>query len=190
VIGWSRGSSSQSSGKQISVFHISDIIGVGKSGSKKRDIMSLRVHNEVLQSLLALYNVTQAEITRYRDREWRNINLFVVSMVGILGFVLVRLDIAKNSRSLPAVFSMTLTIANVYCSSFTHWQLTKQRNVKKRIECLLGFDDIRIEGKLLHPSKIANIIGYPATIQPPDTKNPQQECSWNCNRVGQDSPEN
>ena len=167
MIGWSRGSSSQSSGKQISVFHISDIIGVGKSRSKKKDIMSLRVQNEVLQSLLALYNVTQAEITRYRDREWRNINLFVVSMVGILGFVLVRLDIAKNSRSLPAVSSMTLTIANVYCSSFTHWQLTKQRNVKKRIEYLLGFDDIRIEGSFSIPLRLLTSLAIRRPFNPP-----------------------
>ena len=128
---------------------------VEESGSeKKTDITSPKVHSEVLQPLLALYNVTQAEITRYRDREWRNISLFVVSMVAILGFVLARLETAKDFRSLLAGFLITVAVANIYYSSFTHWQLTKQRNVKKRIEYLLGLDNIKVEGRLLHPFDI------------------------------------
>lgn len=133
----------------------SELVGAGELGSKeKMGTMSPKVDQEVLQSLLALYNVTQGEINWYRDRQWRNVSLFVVTMVGVVGFVLAKPEIAKNFKSLLVVFLVVLAIANIYYNSFTHWHLTRQRNVQKRIEYVLGFADIRIRGKYkLHPFK-------------------------------------
>jgi len=115
-------------------------------------------HPQDFQSLLALYNVTQTEITRYRDREWINTGLFLASMATIIGFMMTNETLA---RSFALHFGSTLIVlagAHIHFSKFIHDRLTVQRNVKARIQYLLNFTDIQVGRKPLLPPMVIDDI--------------------------------
>lgn len=106
------------------------------------------------ENLLALYNITQGEITRYRDREWANTSLFLASMTIIIGFIVANPIICQ---SIPLVFDIalvSLAIGNIFYSCYAHTKLTIQRNIKKRIEYALKFSEAGVNGKNIIPCEI------------------------------------
>jgi hypothetical protein len=104
-------------------------------------------------ALLQLYNATCAEITRYRDREWRNQTIFTATMVAIVGFILLH---KTDAKSLARVFDVSLVLlaaGNIFYTAFAHNALTEQRNILARLRLLLGYHDVQVGGKDLLPAK-------------------------------------
>lgn len=116
--------------------------------------MILEKGERYFQILITLYNNTQAEITRYRDREWKNMSLFTASIAAVILFVVSNKEF---SRGYPLLFDaalISLCLGNVFYTIFAHDRLTKQRNIKSRIEYLLNFSEIEVESKKLLPYDI------------------------------------
>lgn len=110
------------------------------------------------QSLLALYNITQTEYTRYRDREWINVSLFLASTATIVGFMMINKTLARSFELFFSFILIMLTIAHIYFSSWTHIRLNKQRNIRARIQYLLNFTDIKVKEKPLLPPEVVEDI--------------------------------
>lgn len=107
-----------------------------------------------IQFMLALYNSTQAEITRYRDREWATPGIFVAALATIVGFIITN-DV--QSKSLWWAFDIVLivlAIGNTSYTIFVHNRLTQQRNIRARIEFLFELDKIKVSDKKLLPFKV------------------------------------
>ncbi len=65
------------------------------------------------ETLRALYATTCSEITRYRDREWKNVTLFTAAIVGVIGFVLAKSEIARSHWWLCDLTLVLLAAANI-----------------------------------------------------------------------------
>ena len=116
--------------------------------------MPPKIDDKDLQSLLSLYSVTQAEITRYRDREWANAGLFTASIAAVIGFIVANQSIAQDFAPLFDIALTLIAVGNIFYSCYAHDRLTIQRNVRARIEYLLNFADIQVETKRLLPYDI------------------------------------
>jgi hypothetical protein len=104
-------------------------------------------------ALLQLYSATCAEITRYRDREWRNQTIFTATMVAIIGFILLHTTEAKTLAHVFDVSLLLLAAGNILYTAFAHHALTEQRNILARLRLLLKYHDVQVEGKDLLPPK-------------------------------------
>jgi len=104
--------------------------------------MPPKINSDDLPSLLALYNHTHAKITRYRDIEWKNAGLFTASIAAIVGFILTQ-DIVHDFVIPFDIVLVSLAVGNISYNVFAHDRLTKQRNIRNRIEYILNFDEIQ-----------------------------------------------
>lgn len=109
------------------------------------------------QSLLALYNQVNAEIIRYKDREWKNLGLFTASIAAVIGFAFVyRTEIADYWL----FFDTTLILlagGNIFYTSLVHDRLTRHRNLQDNLQYYFKFHELRIEGKILVPTKVSQL---------------------------------
>ena len=117
--------------------------------------MPYKINNREFQSLLALYNVTKAEITRYRDREWANVSIFTASIVVVIGFVITNVNVAQKLVPLFDIALMLLAVGNIFYSTYTHNRLTINRNIEERLEYLLNFANIKVGKGHLFPFKVS-----------------------------------
>lgn len=103
------------------------------------------------QSLLALYNQVNAEIIRYKDREWKNLGLFTASIAAVIAFAFAyRIEIADYWL----FFDITLILlasGNIFYTSFVHDRLTVHRNLQDNLQYYFGFHEVQIKGKKLFP---------------------------------------
>ncbi len=106
--------------------------------------------------LLAAYNHTQSEITRYRDREWAVPGIFIAAMVATIGFIISNKKIEIHQyRYEIEIFLFILTIGNTFYSILTHDKLTKQRVIRNDIEYKLKIQDYSAHGiKIFESYKI------------------------------------
>ena len=105
--------------------------------------------NKQFQFLLTLYNSTQSEITRYRNREWATLGIFVAALATIVGFIITNYCEAKALWWAFDLVLVSLAVGNVYYTIFTHNELTEQRNVLYRLNKLLSLDKIQVDNKNL-----------------------------------------
>ena len=117
--------------------------------------MPYKINNREFQSLLALYNVAKAEITRYRDREWANVRIFTASIVVVIGFIITNVDVVKKLVPLFDIVLILLAVGNIFYSTFTHKRLTINRNIVERLEYLLNFTNIKVGKGCLFPFNIS-----------------------------------
>jgi hypothetical protein len=101
--------------------------------------------------LIELHSATCAEITRYRDREWHNQGIFTGAIIGILGFILVNKDEAKNAAHIFDAALVLLAVGNIWFTLFVHDCLTEQRNILVRLRLLLRFHDTCVDRNPILP---------------------------------------
>ena len=105
------------------------------------------VKEKYCEILLATYNHTQSEITRYRDREWAIPGIFIAAMITTIGFIISNPKDIKNLHFTIDIFLFILAMGNTFYSLLTHKKLTKQRIVRNNIEYALGIQDYPVDGK-------------------------------------------
>ena len=88
-----------------------------------------------MNAILALYNLVNGEIVRYRNLEW-TITGYVVILLAFIADI--RQDI--NDYQSFAIFTILLIlIIGIWQLHFIHTKLTEQRNRQKDLEIGLGF---------------------------------------------------
>ena len=103
--------------------------------------------------VVSLYNRTCAEITRYRDREWRNQGIFTASIVAIIGFILAHPTSASKVYYVFDCILVILALGNVFYTGYAHTKLTEQRNILCRLQKKFEFDKLKIDNTPILPSK-------------------------------------
>jgi len=103
------------------------------------------------QALLVFYNQTHAEITRYRDREWKNLGIFTAEIGAIVGYILSNKSDAQSYQWIFDMMLVALVAGNIYYTWFAHKQLTLQRNIQRQLEFYFQFYALRIAEKRLIP---------------------------------------
>jgi hypothetical protein len=96
---------------------------------------------------ITFYEITQSEITRYRDREWLVPGIFVAGLFTLITFMIGNEDAVKNFPVLLSLLLFGLASGNCYFLFFTHKKLTEQRTIQKNLELLFkekGFFDQEI----------------------------------------------
>lgn len=124
-----------------------------------------QVHPESANPFLVqLYEATYSEISRLRDYEWRIAYYFIVLGLAALGLALsadIRPHITVPLQWLLSFFLGTGQVLGLYLLGQTHLWLTQQRNIRRRLEDLMGFYDKGIfadesllpwKGRLVRPS--------------------------------------
>lgn len=105
--------------------------------------------------LSALYQATYAEISRLRDQEWRITYYFILLSLGAAGFLLssaVRPHIVFAIRVLLTGVAVLGQILGSYLLYRTHRWLTEQRNIRRRLERVMGFyDELSYDSQPLLP---------------------------------------
>ena len=104
--------------------------------------------------LLAFYNTTQTEITRYRDREWATPGIFVTALAAIIGFIISNETEAQNLRLAFDIILALLAIGNAFYTLYVHNKLTQQRNVIDRLEYYFGLQNIKVGKRNLVPFSV------------------------------------
>jgi hypothetical protein len=97
-------------------------------------------------SLITLYQETWREITRLRKYEWQITYYFIILNGGLIAFL-----ISDNAACLICLISrIVLTIIIFIAALFgigwlfkTHEYLSEQRNIRRKIEERIGFDDVK-----------------------------------------------
>lgn len=96
------------------------------------------------ENLVALYHETWGEIHRLRDLEWKITAYFLTLSAGLIAL----LTTEVVPRLLSTKLRITLTVLQVISAGFawhylrqTHFYLTQQRNIRRRIEEVFGFFD-------------------------------------------------
>jgi hypothetical protein len=95
-------------------------------------------------SLLSLYEETWEEIRRLREFEWKIAVTFVTLAGGFV--VLICSDSFKpllthNLRCVLIVVQSLAIIFGIYCLLRTHYYLTEQRNIRRRVEDVLNLHE-------------------------------------------------
>lgn len=122
-----------------------------KLDDENKIIQDNKMNNK--DEVISLYNSTCAEITRYRDIEWRNQGIFTASMIAIIGFIISHPTEASKSYFLFDVILVVLAVGNVLYTGIAHKNLTVQRNVLSRLRKYLGLDKLQVEGLSILPDK-------------------------------------
>lgn len=105
--------------------------------------MNEKIKNN-LEFLLAFYNATQSEITRYRDREYATLGIFVAALVATVGFIVTNEKETQRLRLAFDVILVVLAFGNIFYFIFMHNRLTIQRNVLKRLQYLFELHKIKV----------------------------------------------
>ena len=113
-------------------------------GKKKREIK--RKYCEIL---LATYNHTQAEITRYRDREWAVPGVFIAAMITLIGFIITNQSNIKYFIKELTFLLFLLACGNTFYLLFTHKKLTNQRVLRRDIQYKLRIHKYKIEKRYI-----------------------------------------
>jgi hypothetical protein len=101
---------------------------------------------------ITFYEITQSEITRYRDREWLVPGIFITGLFTLITFMIGNTHAVKNFPFLLSLLLFGLASGNCYFLFFTHKKLTKQRNIQKNLELL--FKEKGLFKKKIFPYKI------------------------------------
>jgi hypothetical protein len=112
------------------------------------------MRDDRLDFLLAFYDATQSEITRYRDREWAIPGIFVTALGAIVGFIISNETKARGLWFAFDAILILLASGNVFYTIYTHNRLTQQRNIRARLQCLLGLGAIKVNEQNLVPFKV------------------------------------
>jgi uncharacterized membrane protein len=100
--------------------------------------------SEKFNSLLALYNQTNAEITRYRDLEWK-LSMWAISiLLGLISLTYLeqfQLEHAFVTAKFLSIFTAIFSGFMIWHIHYCHKRLTKNRKYRKRYEKLLQFYD-------------------------------------------------
>ena len=102
--------------------------------------------------LLAVYNHTQSEITRYRDREWAIPGIFIAAMIATISFIILNSNEIKHFRFVIDIFLYILALGNSFYSLLTHDKLTKQRIIRNDISYKLGIQNYCVGNKKIFKS--------------------------------------
>ena len=105
------------------------------------------------EAILALYNTTCAEITRYRNYEWRNQGVFSASLLALIAFGLTHRTEIHAHKSWFEILLYALAIGNIFYTSIAHWKLTVQRNIQVRLNSLINLFDLQVGGEPVLPPK-------------------------------------
>ena len=109
-----------------------------------------RISSDNQDNLRLLLDIAEREITRYRDREWKNMTLFTTAMGAIIYLI-----IASKGNSIfrgreevkcavnPALLGLTL--GNIFYTCFAHRRLTVQRNRRNEIQWRLHIIENNIQ---------------------------------------------
>lgn len=112
--------------------------------------IKLKISREELYSkeaLLALYHETCAEIARLRQTEWRIGYYFLTLSIALIALTLNEsflIFLEKWLRFVLTVVQVISCIFGLYWLYTTHKFLTEQRNLRRKIENLLGFQEPRV----------------------------------------------
>lgn len=101
-------------------------------------------NDQKVRSLVALHATLSAEITRYRDYEWRVPAWGILVLVG-LGSLLDRVTVSEESKLILKTLLVTFAAALAsYCLIYLHMihaRLTKNRRWRRTVERILQFCD-------------------------------------------------
>jgi hypothetical protein len=84
--------------------------------------------------ILEFYKINQAEITRYRDREWALPGIFVAAMIAVIGFILNNSCVVQHQWFAFWLLLIVLAIGNTFFLLYTHKKLMEQRIIRKKLE--------------------------------------------------------
>lgn len=126
------------------------------------------------EALLALYHETCAEIARLRQTEWRIGYYFLTLSIGIIALTLDESFQLFLEKWLLYILVFTQVASAVFAYFWldkTHGYLTEQRNLRRKIENLLGFHEPEVytlEGVLPEAWKepITNRFQWRSTVLP------------------------
>lgn len=99
------------------------------------------VHTE---NLMALYQETWGEIHRLQDLEWKLAYYFLslsAGLIALLTTTAVNSLLSTRIRVMLTALQAISAMFAIYYLNQTHTYLTRQRNIRRRIEDLLGFFD-------------------------------------------------
>jgi hypothetical protein len=108
--------------------------------------MSSLSDDQKVDVVLKLYDHTQAEITRYRDIEWKITGWVVAVLAGIITLVKVKVFPAAGQPILQTILSIvSLVVAayGIWHIHYVHDSLTKNRKLRRQIE-----DELELTRKL------------------------------------------
>lgn len=97
-----------------------------------------------LEKITALYHETWGEIHRLRDLEWKIAYYFLSLSAGLIALLTtdaVRPLLSPRIRVLLTILQAVSASFAVYYLNQTHIYLTRQRNIRRRIEEVWGFFD-------------------------------------------------
>jgi uncharacterized membrane protein YjjP (DUF1212 family) len=84
-------------------------------------------------AILAAYSETCSQITRYRDREWQNVILFLAALTTMVAFVVANTIAAKRFQVQFEFAFIAMAAANIFYTCFAHTRLTEMSSAQKRI---------------------------------------------------------
>jgi hypothetical protein len=130
------------------------IMKAGSTAQKENFLDKGKMTDNRRDFLLAFYSATQSEITRYRDREWATPGIFVTALGAIVGFIISNEQEARNLWLAFDIILILLASGNAFYTIYVHNRLTKQRNVRARLEYLFELHRIKVNKNSLVPFKV------------------------------------
>lgn len=113
--------------------------------------------NETKPELIAIYQKTAGEITRYRDFEWK-ITIWALSLlVGIISFTKLIPVPSNHKPIIQTLFVVFIVVAipfSIWHILYCHHQLTKNRQVHRKCEKELQIDNFLPEEWKKEPEEI------------------------------------
>lgn len=105
------------------------------------------LNDDRLENLRALYESTVLEVTNLRDHEWRITEYFILLSAGIVGLVVsdsIRPLLTYEVRLALTIIQVVAMFVGCLLLCKTHYYLTKNRHLRRRIERILRFHETNV----------------------------------------------